>query len=175
MLTLLEKDVLRAFWRSQYVDGDEQPSTWTWDVVSGCEHATTKNVAGVFASLVKKGFVTVSGNGKEAQADVTEAGFDAALAAGLIVGTEYATHAGGMRVDWRATSSALVATPAPRKAPTTATKMTAKNARRIVRAYLRAAIEMHTLADEKQDDAALVATFQRLDTQLDEALATLAR
>jgi hypothetical protein len=66
-------------------------------------------------------------------------------------------------------------TPAPRKAPTTATKMTAKNARRIVRAYLRAAIEMHTLADEKQDDAALVATFQRLDTQLDEALATLAR
>jgi hypothetical protein len=212
-LTTLERDVLRAFWLSQYVDGDERPSTWTWDVVTGCNVATTRNVAGVFASLVKKGLVTVSGSGKEAQADVTADGFDAALAAGLIVGKPILSGSEGReRVYWKAaevpaadvkcdvcgkpatrtnldggnvcqrchddgfSDEMPIDEPTPRKRTkrNVTQKLVAKSARRIVRAYLRAAIEAAMLAEAGDFDEALDLRLHQLDAQLDAALEVLA-
>jgi hypothetical protein len=113
-LTALEQDVLRAFWRSEYQDGDAQPSIWSWSVTDHCQLATPKQVPGVMSSLAKKGLISVTGDtGNEAAASVTEAGFAAAKAAGLITSTKLVGTGEWQRPYWAATAPKLVTPQVP--------------------------------------------------------------
>lgn len=188
-LTSNEARALRACFASEYADGGKHPSPWSWSVT---EHSGLKprSLGGVVASLVAKGLVTSNGVGTKQDDNyvaVTEAGFQAARAAGLIVEEPYEITEGNdivVRSAWRAATAsdarggddAPEPTPAPRKRMqrTPAEKLTRKSARRIVRAYLRCAIEMAMLAEAGDFDEALDLRIHALDAQLDAALEVLA-
>jgi len=78
-LTDLEKDVLDGIYRSEYTDGGTTANIWTWSVNA---RITKKNqLSGVVSSLVKKGIVTVGGDGtkdNDNTIDVTALGIEVA-------------------------------------------------------------------------------------------------
>lgn len=86
-LTKNEIAVLRACYASEYANGEAHPGPWSWSVT---EHSglAKRSVAGVVASLVKKGLISSTGTGRKDDdhyVQVLDDGFDVALSLGIIV------------------------------------------------------------------------------------------
>ena len=81
MLTPNEFKALQGIYDSDYRDGDNPVNhpVWSW---SANPFKSKKTFGGVVASLSKKGFVDQSDSGKDAVVSMTQAGFEAWIAAG---------------------------------------------------------------------------------------------
>lgn len=75
-LTAFEYEVLFAIDQSEY--GDEIHSrVWTFTIADHAPSIKGKQISGAVSSLVKKGYVTVCGDGEDQEIGMTEAGVKA--------------------------------------------------------------------------------------------------